>query len=770
MKNLSLLFLTFLFFQLSTLAQWDQLEDIPTARYFLSGCTLDGKIYVMGGTESTSSTGPSFGTIEVYDPILDSWDITKADMPASRVEFCVCAVNGKIYVIGGAPNHGGSPLGTVEEYDASTDTWSTKTPMQTARYGCAYGVIDNKIYVAGGTVDDNFTTSNILEIYDPVTDSWDITKAAMQQPIYQPQGAFLNGKFYVIGGLIGTPWTGQKTVQMYDPTTDTWSLVASLNEGRVGHTVNAVDGKLYVIGGDTQPPPLKSVEEYDPNLNTWTNIGDAPFFKNCHTASLFDNKIYLFGGSTTTIFPVATPTNTVYSFDPSYLDTIHVPADYATIQEAIDAANNGNTVLVADGTYLENINFKGKAITVASHFLNDGNEAHIENTVIDGSQPANPDTGSVVSFLNGEDTSSVLCGFTITGGTGNYSLTFDVRAAGGIGVYLSGAKICNNIIEYNSVTHTNALGGGIQVYAPDGDIVIIRNNIIKNNYLNGTYPYGGGISLGNSGLTYIVANKIIDNNAIGSYASGGGIDVTASHHQVIIKNNYIKGNITSLNGYGGGGIDLFQWEAPVFVSNNLIVDNSGNWGGGVLVDYPVSGSLKTANLNVEDFSGTKKESTLYKLLQDIPVLVNNTIINNYGTIGGGIYTRNSTPDVMNSIVWGNNYTSGGQIRGTATVTYSDVEGGYTGTGNIDVNPEFDPTSDYYALLSSSQCVDAGNPDAMYNDIEDPNNPGNAFPPAFGTLTNDMGHCGGPASLWGSWGWPILILLIHQPLLNMELKN
>ncbi|MFV1977599.1 MAG: hypothetical protein ACC651_17805, partial [Candidatus Scalindua sp.] len=80
MKNLSLLFIVFLFLHLTTFAQWTQKADIPTARSFLSSCTLDSLIYVIGGTESTSSTGPSVGTMEVYDPILDSWDTTKDPM------------------------------------------------------------------------------------------------------------------------------------------------------------------------------------------------------------------------------------------------------------------------------------------------------------------------------------------------------------------------------------------------------------------------------------------------------------------------------------------------------------------------------------------------------------------------------------------------------------------------------------------------------------------------------------------------------------------
>ncbi len=143
--------------------------------------------------------------------------------------------------------------------------------MPTPRKGAAYGVIDNKIYVAGGTEVSNWVASNKLEIYDPVTDTWDTTKDSMIYRMYSPTGAVINDKFYVIGGLLGySPWTGQKIVQMYDPTTDEWSRVTDLNDGRVGHTTNGIAGYIYAIGGDRQPPIVRSVEEYDPNTNIWT--------------------------------------------------------------------------------------------------------------------------------------------------------------------------------------------------------------------------------------------------------------------------------------------------------------------------------------------------------------------------------------------------------------------------------------------------------------------------------------------------------------------
>jgi hypothetical protein len=105
----------------------------------------------------------------------------------------------------------------------------------------------------------------------------------------------------------------------------------------------------------------------------------------------------------------------------SFAATIHVPSEQSSIQAGIDVAADGDTVLVADSHYYERITFAGKAIVVASEFIVDGDTSHILNTIIDGDTAVTPlgsDTGSVVRFVNCEDSTSRLIGFTIRNGTG----------------------------------------------------------------------------------------------------------------------------------------------------------------------------------------------------------------------------------------------------------------------------------------------------------------------------------------------------------------
>lgn len=150
---------------------------------------------------------------------------------------------------------------------------------------------------------------------------------------------------------------------------------------------------------------------------------------------------------------------------------------FATIQHGIDMAANGDTVLVAEGHYYERINFTGKAITVASYFMADEDSLYIQNTVIDADTLVigYADTGSVVCFVNDEDSTSILNGFTLQNGIG----TPAGENGGGVCCYNSSPIISNCIIKNN----TAQVGGGIYAYSKSPILIgcFILENAATNN-------------------------------------------------------------------------------------------------------------------------------------------------------------------------------------------------------------------------------------------------------------------------------------------------
>jgi len=176
-----------------------------------------------------------------------------------------------------------------------------------------------------------------------------------------------------------------------------------------------------------------------------------------------------------------------------FADVINIPSDQPNIQTGINLATEGDTVLVAEGLYYENIDFKGKSITVASQFLMDGDTTHISNTVINGSQPSDPESGSVVRFISGEDTTSVLYGFTITGGSGTYNAKYDGYGGGGI-YMLAGGKITHNIITDNHIEKNGLTAGGglLFVIQSNYNLIIEENNFSNNSITSHSIIASGG--------------------------------------------------------------------------------------------------------------------------------------------------------------------------------------------------------------------------------------------------------------------------------------
>ncbi len=248
---------------------------------------------------------------------------------------------------------------------------------------------------------------------------------------------------------------------------------------------------------------------------------------------------------------------------------IQVPLETGTIQNGMDVAVNGDTVLVAPGTYFENINYNGKNITVASHYILDENTDHILNTIIDGSQPADPNFGSCVMFLNNEDKTAVIQGFTLQGGEGWFVVVngWDSKEGGGVMLKGASATIKNNLIINNTAIEATGIqiGGGGGISALWDANPTILNNVVMLNRAN----YGAGIALSHSGG--IVRNNIIYMNSDTDYGGGAGLFIIhAGKYKGIFENNTIVGNISESR---TGGISASNSRTTTIIKNNIIWAN-----------------------------------------------------------------------------------------------------------------------------------------------------------------------------------------------------
>ena len=437
---------------------------------------------------------------------------------------------------------------------------------------------------------------------------------------------------------------------------------------------------------------------------------------------------------------------------------IHVPGDYSTIQAGINASQNGDTILVDEGTYYENVRIVSKAVTLASYFLMDGDTSHISKTIINGSQPVNTDSASVIMILNTPELNTV-CGFTLTGGTGTKKVFpggVYSHIGGGIDIEESSAIIKNNHIINNSVINLGQalgiLGGGISWGAGvvSGLTLEISGNLISGNEISGTQTGGGGINISNyivgGELDYLVEGNIIENNTVVNTdewkAMGGGIFLDFALPTIgdqVIRNNTIRNNqafcnFSSKHSFGGGLYFIIRDteisgtvdnDPGPYVYNNIIDGNHSDYlGGGVSVwrAYYPPGSPATPLQSAGNYVPK-------------PSFINNTIVNNTAQDGSGFFIMNHIPFLMNNILWNVYPVSAewGEIYlgdephwlawvepntyGGAEMFYNDLQGGWdpdSGEGNIDFDPFFvDPL---YNLADSSLCIGAGKDSIEINGI------------------------------------------------------
>jgi len=274
---------------------WTYKADIPTVRDFVSGCVLDGKIYVIGGFPSHYSVTP---VNEMYDPTNDTWT-RMADMPSARCGHATCTFDDKIYVFGGvSPDGYSSAKNNVYVYDPQTDTWTQKADMPYANAFCGIAVVNEIIYLIGGTTKLFSPPISTVMAYDPVTESW-TQKADMPTARASLSACVVDGKIYTFGGADQNLRTYAYTsVEVYGPATNTWTTKTDMPTSRFGLGTCAMNEKIYAVGGVTNGLVVITANEmYDPASDTWATKSPLQERRQTFFLGSVGNKIYAIGGS-----------------------------------------------------------------------------------------------------------------------------------------------------------------------------------------------------------------------------------------------------------------------------------------------------------------------------------------------------------------------------------------------------------------------------------------------------------------------------------------
>jgi hypothetical protein len=310
-------------------------------------------IFMYYGNPSATSLSNGPATFELFDDFErgqgNGWTIKQQMPDPPKADGTAAVYNGKLYVFGGYNNGGGDPRTETYEYDPTTDTWTARAPMPTARWGPIAVEYNGKIYVFSGTA------PTVNEVYDPVTDSWEtrlpvpsgfnqglmgvlcgdrihlfyhtlhyeynpatdtyVARTPMPTPRRWSTVAVVGGKIYVIGGYHNSYGAVDQN-EVYDPATGTWTTKAPLPLSKYGITREnpVINGKIYVTHGLNGGFHTDNYI-YDPSTNSWEQKSSATYPRDGVECGVINNKLYVVGGRADYVGPYGVYYNEEY--DPS---------------------------------------------------------------------------------------------------------------------------------------------------------------------------------------------------------------------------------------------------------------------------------------------------------------------------------------------------------------------------------------------------------------------------------------------------------------------
>ena len=436
-----------------------------------------------------------------------------------------------------------------------------------------------------------------------------------------------------------------------------------------------------------------------------------------------------------------------------------------TIGYAISQATDSDTIFITGDTYSENLIITGISITLRGGYtISEANWLPgTEETIIDG---GNADRVFLI-----HDSNSVLENLTITGGYGSgggggvwvtngdvtirtSTITENASDFGGAGISVNDDWGPAHLALESSIVSSNTGGqyGGMNVFGENATVYIrdvtfvgnmaeagggicveVNSSVVVEDthiYSNTVNDVGGGIFMHTNSQAQITNTIIEGNNA----SSGGGVAVLEGASAIISDTNIISNKVEE----EGGGIGMWGRPGTVEIANSIISDNYADSYGAVMAEGGtfIGTNLLVVDNRANDQPGIKLHSGTSGKLMNVTVSGN---IDDDGEYSGvEIYDPDGSFSIVNSIIWGNG-SEGADLDGNnLDVSYSIIEGGWEGEGNVDTDPNFvDPANGDYRLQVDSPSIDAGtNTGAPDHDLDQTPRPQDGD--GDGTAITDMG--------------------------------
>ncbi len=341
--------------------------------------------------------------------------------------------------------------------------------------------------------------------------------------------------------------------------------------------------------------------------------------------------------------------------------TLDVPRDHPRIQDAIDASSAGDTVLVHPGTYLENLDFGGRAITVTGTAPSDS--AVVAATVVDAAG-----TGPVVTFANGEGGASVLAGLRLTGGQGSFG--------GGVVCMATSPRLVYCTIDRN---RAHEHGGGVYCWNASPNFESCR---IADNFADGTglSSGGGAYCAGNSSPRFELSTIGVNRARRDGGALACADSSFAALDRCLLLRNWAEQD---------GGAIFAGGKSACSLEECTLQRNRADSDGGALHASDTA-ILTLSFTTITDSRAYDDGGALYAKAESIVSFTNCTLTRNWaGDSGGAVYGRTTgSLAIDKSVLWENLPAEIFVQAGSVDVSGSDVQGGWPGEDNFDDDPLF----------------------------------------------------------------------------------